>query len=183
MRLIHPLFSLLVASCLLTFTGCGSGSKPADPASDTTTATDDHGDEHEHADNYDDAVAELQELTEEIRAGFEKDDADAAHGPLHEVGHVLEIIDGFVKGSDLSDADKKSVRGAVDSLFDSFGAVDDKQHGLEGKDFKDVSDQIDTSIKVLTDQLGKIQGTSQAAAPSGPSVPPGEVPEVSEVTE
>jgi hypothetical protein len=184
MRLTHPLLSLLFASCLLTFIGCGPGSKPADPATETNAA-DDQGDAdgHQHADNYDDAVAELQELSDQIRTGFEQDDVDAAHGPLHEVGHVLENIDGFVKSSELSDEVKKPLTEAVETLFDSYGAIDDKQHGLEGKDFKDVSGQIDTAMQVLTDQLGKIDGTFQPTEATGPSVPPGEVPEVREVTE
>lgn len=114
----------------------------------------DHGD-HEHADNYDDAVAELVAMQAKIKAGYSGDEPEDAHDLLHEVGHVLENIEKFVKNSDMDDETKKSVGAAIDELFGAYGAVDDKQHDLEGKDYKDVADKIEASIKTLQAQVTK----------------------------
>ena len=113
-------------------------------------------DGHEHADNYDDAVAELAEIQAKIKEGFSGEEIDDdAHDLLHEVGHILENIEKLVEKSEMDDEAKKSLGKAVDDLFGDFGAVDDKLHDLEGKDYSEVADQIDASIKTLQAQVTK----------------------------
>ena len=137
-----------------------SGCEKSDPASDSTataTATDGHDDheghdhdEHEHADTFGGAIAELEELAGTISSSMAKGDGDAAHNPLHEVGHVLEALPELAKKDGLSEEDQASVKGAVATLMDAYGEVDAIMHGEEGKSWDDVKEGIGEAVKTLT---------------------------------
>lgn len=149
----------LVAVCLIGFVGCQDSGKTVVAKSDANTSQHDDPDadgDHKHAENYDDAVAELVEMQTKIKDNIGNGNTEAAEGPLHDVVHVLEIIGNFVQNSDLDDEAKKSCTDAIENLYGSFNAIDDKLHGDEGKDYDEVSEQIETSIKTLQEQVTKI---------------------------
>ncbi len=146
--------SFLVAVCLIGFVGCQDSGKTK--VAKTATSHEEHVEsEHPHADNYDDAVAELAEMQENIKEGFAEGKAEEAEGSLHDVVHVLENLEKFVRESDRDEEAKKSLEEAIETLFSSYGAIDDKLHGIEGKDYDEVSEQIEAAIKTLQDQVTK----------------------------
>ena len=131
----------------LTFVGCGGSGEEALPGTPVDNHIHEGGHEHNHAETFDEAVHELAEMRDTIRDGIKADDEGAYHEPLHEVGHVLEILEGFVK--ELPQDDQASATAAIEKLFDLFGQVDAKFHGSEGVDYADVSAEIDKNIDTL----------------------------------
>ncbi len=101
-------------------------------------------------DNFSDAVAELATLSKTIAASIKSGDIKDDHGPLHNVGGLLDGIGALAKKSSMKDDVKKEVGAAVESLLDDFGDVDYRLHDAEkGKDYDDVADSIGAAIKTL----------------------------------
>ena len=140
-------FSMVVLA--LTILGCEPAVKPKPGAGADTSKG---GPEHVHAETLADAVKELDSICATIKAAFGKDDAEAAHDPLHEVGHVLEEIPDLIAKSALDEAGKAEAKAARDSLFDAFNAVDEGMHGSGGKKYAEVSDAIDAALKTLVEK-------------------------------
>lgn len=132
--------------------GCNKG----DTATSSTATHDyDHDDGHAHGDHghatdFGGGIEELEELSGKIGTAMAKGDADTAHDPLHEVGHVLEALPELAKKAGLSDEDQKAVNGAVATLMDSYGEVDAGMHGEEGKSWDDLKGDIEAAVKTLT---------------------------------
>jgi hypothetical protein len=111
-----------------------------------------HG-HHDHPETLDDALHELTKLHTTVRDAFAKDDSDAAHDSLHDVGHILEEVTELADESKLPDDAKATIRKNVEALLDAYGAVDEKLHsddGSEGSDYKDVAEKIDAALKIIT---------------------------------
>ena len=110
----------------------------------------------------DEAVKQLVALDQTIRTAFAEGDADTAHGPLHEVGHLLENIATLAK-SDAKESEQKPIQDAVDKLFELYGTVDQTMHGKEGRTYDEVSAEIDDALKTLTNQAASEKGTKDEA--------------------
>ena len=169
MRIFTNLIQLsLLSVCLVGFTGCGDSSdmKSADnhgehedhdhgdhiDAKDAGLSTDDlvSLDQPEVSENFDDAFGQLSEIVDTISAGLEKGNIDEAHGPLHDIGALLEGVSESAKKSSMPDAAKQAIAKSIDQLFDDFGAIDHKLHNSEkGKDYADVADSIKAAMKDL----------------------------------
>ena len=114
---------------------------------------DDHED-HQHAETYDEAVTELLATQKAIAEAFAAGKQDDAHGPLHDVGHLLGNTETLIENSDMDDDTKKKLSEAIEQLFTAYGAVDDKMHNSEkGKDYSDVSEQIENALSELQGQV------------------------------
>lgn len=109
--------------------------------------------DHKHAETYPEAVAELEEMNQAIAAAFAANDPDAAHDPLHEVGHVLDELPSLAKKQALSDEALAAIGSAVEKLFNAFGKVDEKFHGGEGATYDEVKADIDAAMDVLRQHL------------------------------
>lgn len=136
---------------LLTACGCEDSSQsqvqfPEDHAHE-------HGHDHSH-DSLSDAVEELTTLRNQIRDAFGKNDPDAAHDPLHEVGHILEAIPDLAKKEGLAEEKRKIIETATETLMTAFGAVDKTMHGQEGSSYSEESARIDESLAALTQAAG-----------------------------
>ena len=165
----------LVALSLFTFgglatTGCNDNASTVA----TTPAVDDHdhdGDDHEghdheaedHGDHshdfatLGDALAEVTELSDEIGKAFEAGTPEDAHDSLHHIGDVLGSTEKLVKNANLDAETKTAATGAVENLFDSFAAIDEKMHGHDGSDFSEVKDTIASAIATLKTAAGKVK--------------------------
>ena len=51
---------------------------------------------------------------------------------------------------EFTDEQQASIKGAVDKLFESYGAVDAMMHGNEGSSYDEVSADIDTNLQLLS---------------------------------
>ena len=108
-------------------------------------------DSHSGEKSFKDSVAQLVSIRNNIRDCIAAGDLDGAHGPLHEVGHVLEHVAKQVTGESFSEGDVASVKAATEELLDAFGEVDKTFHGGEGAPYEDMSDKIDAAVKTITD--------------------------------
>jgi hypothetical protein len=143
------LAKLSLVAIALTIFGCEPAAKPNAGAGASAS---DHEREHAHAETLPEAVKELEGICATIKAAFAKDDAEAAHEPMHEVGHVLEGIPELAAKSTLDDAAKTEIKTAAESLFQAFNAVDEGMHGGVGKKYSEVAESIDAALKVIVDK-------------------------------
>lgn len=130
--------------------GCdGGGTKspnlPATSNSDQGAAV--H--EHEPPASYADAIQQLETLRNTIRDAFAKNDPEAAHGPLHDVGDVLEALPALADKAGFDAAQKDTMKAAMEQLFGHFGKVDEMMHGEKGTKYEDVSSNIDKAVATL----------------------------------
>jgi hypothetical protein len=149
-----PLAILTASACLIG--GCRKSDTNAErpPVSIDELESDVHVD-HKHAETYPEAVAELEEMNKAIAAAFAANDADAAHDPLHEIGHVLDELPALAKKQELSDEAVAAIGAAVEKLFDAFGKVDAMFHDGEGATYDEVKADVDASMDVLRQHLPK----------------------------
>ena len=150
-------FSLSIAS--LSVWGCTPAATPPVTVVTNTDHADEaghnHGDEAGHAEHHAhpktlaEGLPELQELQFAIKAGLTGDDAEAAHGPLHEVFHLLQDFESLCKN--LPEAQSQEATRAVESLFDSYGKLDEVMHKGEKPDYNTVGENIDAAVKALQD--------------------------------
>jgi hypothetical protein len=138
----------------------GSGCSESVTRSSVDSSHDHHHEAH-GPESLKDALAQLTSLRNVIRDSFARDDQDAAHGPLHEVGEILEAIPELSKNERVSEEKLAVIQSTVNTLMDAFGRVDRTMHGQEGSTYAEESATIDTALKKL-------------AAASDPSAPPGE---------
>lgn len=142
---------LLVAAGVL-LGGCAGESPPPETAASHSDSHNDH--DHDHDDDepetYAAAVAELTEMRDAVKTAFSSDDLKNADGPVHEVGHMLEHLDGLAEKAGLTDEQRVTVKSAQETLFSAFGALDQTIHGKEsGKSWDDVGADIDQAIATL----------------------------------
>jgi hypothetical protein len=153
-RFLHPTMYALVAVLSVAMIGCGpkrvdeatgTGGRPPMSIDDLERDTD----HHEHAETYNAAVVELDAMRQQISDAFAAGDIEAADGPIHEVGHVLEDVVDLARKENFSAEAIAEINSAVESLFDAFGRVDERIHGGEGATYDEVQSQIDTAFETL----------------------------------
>ena len=112
-----------------------------------------HEDNHAHAESESlaDAVATIERLRSSVQESFAAGELDEADGPVHEVGHLLEELPELAAGESLSAIQQEQVKQAVDSLMDSFAALDERLHGGSdvGKSYDEVAAQIEEALAEL----------------------------------
>ncbi len=124
--------------------GCNGPKEP------TASEADDHDHDHDHDRlSFGQAIGKIEELAGTIGQSMAKGDSDAAHEPLHEIGHLLEELPHLAKDEGLSEQQQASLDAAVNQLMDAYGAVDAIMHGEDGKSYDDVKEEIAASLKTL----------------------------------
>lgn len=148
--------SLLLGAALLSFAGCG-GEEGDDTSETTEHGEDGHHDhdgheEHAHAETYDEAVTELDELYASIKEAAEAGDISKAHNPLHEVGHVLELVEDLAKEEKKTNEEVTEINAAIEELMTAYGDVDAALHADDGtaeQAFIDADETIVNAMKTL----------------------------------
>jgi len=170
-------WSLVLGFSLLVGSGCSETAKN-EPVDSSQNHGHDH-EEHDHGpESLKDALAEVKSLRNTIRDSFAKNDQDAAHGPLHEVGEVLEAIPELAKKEKVSLENQAAIETAVNTLMDAFGNVDKTMHGQEGSTYSEESATIDAAMETLSQACGKEstavepQSTNPVPTQSGTTDPP-----------
>jgi len=176
LRFSKSLASLALLSAVLV-PGCQDA--PPAPVADTH----EHGEGHHHPETLADALTELTELRDTIRDAFAADDTDKAHDPLHEVGHIIEVVQELAEKEKLPEERLAIVKSSTEELFNAFGEVDKTMHGGEGSTYKDVSGKIDAAMVALKSAITGEAPAEPAAVPAGeapaadaPAAPAGEAP-------
>lgn len=145
----HYCVCLALVVCMTCLVGCGTP-EATGPAS---TVDQHNHDSHSHTSSksLDELVAKVEELSVTIQDAFNAGDPDKGHGPLHEIGHLLAELPAAAANESLPAAKREQLKQAVDSLMDSFGALDEQLHGgsEEGKSFDNVSAGIEEAMAKL----------------------------------
>jgi hypothetical protein len=162
-------------SVCIGLSGCGESTGEKGNAS-VEDAEHGHGDGHEDhgPETLAEALTSLKGMRDTIRDAFGKNDPDAAHDPLHEIGHVLGSFEDLAAKEKVSDDQAAVIKAQVEILFDAFGAVDKTMHGQEGKSWNEVSKAVDEAMSALeaacsAQPAGNVPGTESAAAPGEPA--------------
>ena len=114
----------------------------------------DHG-EAGHPETLGEALHQLTELRDTVRDAFAKNDSEAAHGPLHDVGHLIDEVAELAEKAGLYEEANAAIVSNCEVLMDSFGAVDKKMHSEdEGSDYSEVSEQIDAALAAIMAAAG-----------------------------
>jgi len=121
--------------------------------------TDSHSETHAGPESFSEAAEQLVTMKNKIRAGFAAGDVDSAHGPLYEVGHLLENMVTLAKKEELSEEQMTAVEGAKETLFDAFGEIDKTLHGGEGATYEEKAEAIDAAMKVVVEAAGVTDGS------------------------
>ncbi|TVP98131.1 MAG: hypothetical protein EA381_13155 [Planctomycetaceae bacterium] len=157
-RDFRPLFLSLAATACLPLIGCGGGTQPTGDAPPVTIdELEQHQADHVHAETYAEGVAELDEMRGLVAKAFADGDVDAAHDPLHEVGHVLDELVRLAKKDGVSEEGLTAIESAVETLMEAFGAVDDQFHDKEGKDYPEVQAEVEAAMEQLRMYLPKTE--------------------------
>lgn len=138
----------IIGLAILT-AGLLSGCGDSDAVDGGATSSQDHSDEQEHPQTLTANLKELATLRDTVRDAFAAGDLDTAHGPLHDVGHLLEDITALIEKEELPEGKAAAAKQNIETLFDAFGEVDKTFHGQEGSTYEEVSDKIDAAIKEL----------------------------------
>jgi ABC-type Zn2+ transport system substrate-binding protein/surface adhesin len=81
----------------------------------------DHGKEeaaHDHSNlSLADAAKEIVALQTAIAEAFAANDPDKAHDPLHEIGHIILVLEDAGKKASLSEADTTELKATKDALM------------------------------------------------------------------
>jgi hypothetical protein len=151
MRLLRYSGYVLLPVSVLLNSGCGESDKSGLPDFSKTDMHDhDHDHGHEHGpESLQDALKELTSLRDTMRDAFAAKNDDAAHDPLHEVGHVLEAFPDLGRKEKVPAENQTAIETAVNTLMDAFGDVDKTMHGQEGSSYSEVSEKIDTAMAAL----------------------------------
>lgn len=137
----------LLLACYLALS---IGSLGCQSTSETAKEDDghEHGHDHDHADvsmTFQDAVAELTAMRDQISNAIENDDPELAHNPLHEVSEILEAIPELAADTDLPESEWQQVKAETERLFDAFSKIDSAFH-KQGSDKKAVYEEVKASI-------------------------------------
>ena len=156
---------LTTACCLsavLIFTGCqpeaSTGEKEADHGHGHEHGHE-HGHDHHHSDRPESlraAIVELKELSDSFCSAMEKDDTEAAHDPLHDLGKLLEAMPELAADTDLPEEEWNLVKDEIDRLFDAFGEVDSAFHKKDGDKkaaYEDAKSTIEAGVVALEAKL------------------------------
>ncbi len=151
-RVLGSAFLMTVASALLILAGCGEGEVAEKKEG---KGHDDHAEHSEHAETLEGAMKELVAFKATIQSAFEDKKPDDAHDALHEVGHVLEELPELAEKEKMSAEDVKTLKDAVEVLFEGFGELDKGMHGEKGKSYEELSEGIDGAMKTLSGLMSK----------------------------
>ena len=161
-------WSLAFGLFVLAGSGCEESTSTAPIASSGEHV---HGhDDHEHGpESLTDAMNELTSMRNTIRDAFAKDDQDGAHGPLHDVGHVLEAIPELAMKEKVTAENQAAIEKSVNDLMDAFGRVDKTMHGQEGSTYAEESATIDAALEALSQACGLASAKAVPAAEETPA--------------
>lgn len=112
---------------------------------------------HDHSDmSLTDATKEIVSLQKAIAEAFAANDPEKAHDPLHEIGHIIVVLEDAGKKASLSEADAAELKATKDGLMDAFSKVDGAMHGTGDTKYADVSEQVDKLIVTLK-KIAKVE--------------------------
>lgn len=156
------LFLLLAIPFSIGFVGCSGQASNTPATNKNAAATKEHDHDHDHDGEKKDegdfasSLDKAKDLVSQIMKAIDANDIEAAHDPLHEIGHVLESL-GEKVGQQGWPAEKATAaKAAVDGMFESFMTIDNTLHDTSKTfDIEKLRPIIESGLKTLTESAGK----------------------------
>jgi len=104
--------------------------------------------------NYGDGVSRVRELRDLLRAGWQANEHDQVHEPLHELAPLLRELPRLLDKEDLPTVERTEAQLAIHELFRMFGQIDSKLHSGFGSSYDELAEQIDAAIEKLQPKPG-----------------------------
>jgi hypothetical protein len=108
--------------------------------------------EHEHPRTLSAGVAELETLWGRVRKAMGKGDRDKADEHVHEVGHLLEDVEGLL--ATVPEESREVGKKAMEEIFDCFDSLDRAFHGDEDEwkkvDLEALAPRLEAAFKTLS---------------------------------
>lgn len=108
------------------------------------------------------AVTQISSLNQKIKIALAEDDIKTADGPVHQLGHILEDVNEMAQEEGLAEGDIEEIKAAVETLFKTFGEVDERIHTGSGKRYSDVETEISQAIKTLEDKSAIVSSKQES---------------------
>ncbi|MFO0940796.1 MAG: hypothetical protein U0930_08510 [Pirellulales bacterium] len=150
------LLTCMVALASFATIGCkptNTAKAPVTPDAHDHDHGHDHGHDHKHVETLPAFLTELTEAYTAIKTAMEKNDSEAAHGPLHTVADLLDLekgdIAGLLKKSSLDDDTKGKIKTALTKIFDEFYKLDNQFHGGPKVEWADLDKNIVPAMEEL----------------------------------
>lgn len=162
--------SAMVVCAAGLLAGCSPAPTVPSAAPATQTVPDDH--DHEHADHEHDhpttltaGIAALATAATAVETRLAADDRDEADEAVHELGHLLEDLQGLVRKESLPADAEAAASKAIDELFECFDTLDTALHAEPGKG--DPPNEVHASVaKRIEAAIGALR--SAADTPAAP---------------
>ncbi len=144
--------------------GCSEPPPPAPPRPAAVARAHDHEHDHDHGDHEHPrtlaaGVAEIQSLWGKVRTAMGKGDRDTADEHVHEVGHLLEDLEGLLAA--VPEEAREGGKNAMEEIFDCFDTLDTAFHGEEDDwkkvDLDALSPRLEAAFKTLSGLGGGAQ--------------------------
>lgn len=94
-------------------------------------------------------VEQLTVVRDAIAKGFADDNIDSIHDQLHDVAGLLGQLEDMIPTAEIPAEAKQQMKQAIEALFNAYGELDAKLHGDTGKEYADVSAEINAAIDTL----------------------------------
>ena len=131
-----------------------------------------HDSDHKHPETLAEGVTELESLCKAVQEAFAAGDQKKADPSVHEIGHLIEDLEGLFTAAKLAPAEMASAQKAREELFECFDQIDTRIHQPEdekdpkGETYDAMAERIAAAIKVLQGvSQGVSQDVSQGASP------------------
>jgi hypothetical protein len=141
-----------ISAILFTVLICGCGPSKTDPAtSETETGS------SQPLPSFPEAVQQLKEHRDTIKAAFAAGKPDESHEVLHDVGELIEKVPAIVAGTELVPVDMEQATAAAEALMEAFGKLDGAMHDEENATtYDDVAADIDTAFATLDAKVAQL---------------------------
>lgn len=119
----------------------------------------DEAHEHAHPKTLAEGIEAFEKLLASVKEHVDAGTKDAADDAVHEIGHVLESLQGLVATSALAQEGKQAAGKALDELFDCFDSLDQAFHAEEGKGdspkeaLGKVTERIENAFKTIKEAM------------------------------
>lgn len=164
---------VMAIASMTSLAGCRPAETPPPPATGIVSDHDhDHdGHDHDHAghdhegsinvdelptitaapplESFKQGVEQLIVVRDVIAKGFADDNIDSIHDQLHDVAGLLGQLEDMIPTTEMPAEAKQQMMQAIETLFEAYGEIDAKLHGDTGKEYSDVSAEINSAIDTL----------------------------------
>jgi len=153
--------SICLVVCCFAVIGCQQNGHSSTEAHSETGHSDDHS--SHHPETFEEAAQQIGEMGEEILGAFEGGTPDAAHGALHEIGHVIDSLPKLAAQTSMDEEATRTIDDATEKLMNAFGALDGALHGEDLKSVEEIREEFDWSKKQLDWALDQINGSKEGS--------------------